>query len=195
MYMLSECSPESGITRPIETQLLDEKHKHSIPRHVNNCKLSQKAKWEWLCGDKKAQLINIKGLQQLQPYIASYQVTTNTIIMEHHRPGPLKQKNKKHNSGKHRTKGQLEKVQKGMYWIDSSLDWSYSNTRTVVCEDSTIAHDHSRLIVVPIIIILCRSFVGKNDAFKLIDNWIDMVELIDVSNLNFITSCATYLVF
>lgn len=36
--------------------------------------------------------------------------------MEPHRPGPLKQQNKRHNAGKHRTKGQLKKVQGGR-WV------------------------------------------------------------------------------
>ncbi|XP_067940216.1 pre-rRNA-processing protein TSR1 homolog [Watersipora subatra] len=33
--------------------------------------------------------------------------------METHRPGPLKQQNKTHNSGRHRSKGQLKRTQKG----------------------------------------------------------------------------------
>jgi len=33
--------------------------------------------------------------------------------MEAHRPGPLKQQNKRHNSGRHKTKGQIKRSQKG----------------------------------------------------------------------------------
>lgn len=56
--------------------------------------------------------------------------------MERHRPGPLKQQNKRHNSGKHRTKGQLEKVQKGIL-LDSSYDHSRERKGETVWSQKT----------------------------------------------------------
>lgn len=43
------------------------------------------------------------------------------VVQERHRPGSLKQQNKSHKHGRHRSKGALDKINKGRGYLSDSI--------------------------------------------------------------------------
>lgn len=51
---------------------------------------------------------------------------------EHHRPGSLKQQNKAHKHGRHKSKGSLETLKKGMYKYAIMNVWTWFKQTSII---------------------------------------------------------------